>query len=574
MSVSDLGIVEPSSVDRRGEARKEEARRVLERRLCASNPAFLIERVRCIDATSGDEFKFCLLTPEEREDVARLGLRWPDDRDQGWFWQREILDEWISSSKHVSLKARQLGITWLSGGLALWILLYKPGSRVLAVSIKESDAIKLVNRVWDMMLSLPEWLLNGAKVLKPTRGARPSSSIELVFPDGRVSVIESLTSSPSAGHGTTAALVILDEFARQEYARDTWKAVLPTTQGGGRVVIISTGNGVSSANGGNFFHEVWSSSDVMGVTKRFLSWNMHPARDEEWYRRHAMALPPADRGEQYPRDEDEAFILTGRPYFDRDSLAYYRSDAIKQPLYRFDFNVRTVGGRVSAVLNRWDQGLVSVFEEPDPDCLYALAADVATGRGKDFSAAYVVNLSTMALSAQFHGKLDSDLFAEQLHFLGRKYNSARLAVESAGGWGEPVIVSLRDGRSGRPAYPNLYRHVLSSRPGFVETKTFGFPMNIKTRPLVISQIEKAVRDRALPFVTDALWNEMRTFVHRNQSPSPAAEDGSNDDCVMACAIALEMFRLYGEHPNKPVRKRSSRQHKTFSQQLNSSGRRI
>jgi hypothetical protein len=45
-----------------------------------------------------------------------------------------------------------------------------------------------------------------------------------------------------------------------------------------------------------------------------------------------------------------------------------------------------------------------------------------------------------------------DVYAAQLHFLGRWYHTARIAVESAGGFGEPVTIFLRDGKDGRPAY--------------------------------------------------------------------------------------------------------------------------
>jgi hypothetical protein len=39
---------------------------------------------------------------------------------------------------------------------------------------------------------------------------------------------------------------------------------------------------------------------------------------------------------------------------------------------------------------------------------------------------------------------------------------------------------------------------------------------------------------------------MSEFVHHNHGVSPRARDGSRDDRVMAVAIALEMFRLYGD----------------------------
>jgi hypothetical protein len=527
MTTSTLSSPRPTAND----ARRIAAKRLLERRQAAKHPASLLSHVTCVDSTTGERFSFELL-----------------EEDAGWYWQRTLLDEWMASEKHISLKARQLGITWLAGGLALWTLLYTPGSQVLCVSIKEEEAVKVVNRIWDMLGSLPDHLRNGAKVIKPSRG-RPTGEIQVQFPDGRVSVIRGLTSTPSAGHGSTAALVILDEFSRQPYAAETWKAVLPTVQGGGRVLVISTGNGVSSPDGGgNFFHHLWVQGDDYGLHKRFLAWDLHPERDETWYRIYAEALPPADRGEQYPRDEDEAFILTGRPYFDREALAYYRK-LIPEPKFRFDF----VAKRGKAKLDKTKHGRIRVYQEPVDGRAYAIGVDVATGRGADFSAAYVVDLHDSQLVAEFHAKLDADLYAEQLHYLGRWYNGALLAVESAGGFGEAVIIPLRDGKADRPAYPKLYRHVLSSRPDLPVSKPFGYPMNSKTRPLVISQLEKAIRERTLPFMPQTLWDEARTFIHAETNPSPRAQDGCNDDAVFAAAIALEMYRLRGHHPKREAR---------------------
>ena len=101
-------------------ARRIAATRLLERRQAKAHPANLLQHAECIDSTTGERFQFQLLA-----------------EDAPWHWQRGLLDEWLSSSKHVSLKARQLGITWLASGLALWTILYTPGSQVLAVSIKE-----------------------------------------------------------------------------------------------------------------------------------------------------------------------------------------------------------------------------------------------------------------------------------------------------------------------------------------------------------------------------------------------------------------------------------------------------
>jgi len=123
-----------------------------------------------------------------------------------------------------------------------------------------------------------------------------------------------------------------------------------------------------------------------------------------------------------------------------------------------------------------------------------------------------------------------------------------------GGFGEPVVINLRDGKDGRPAYPNLYRYRERDRPDIPERRNYGFPMTSKSRPLVISAMEKAIREKSLPWMTNGLLAECHTFVTHETGTSPRAQDGTNDDRVMACAIALQMYREFGAYPDV-IRKR-------------------
>lgn len=113
-----------------------------------------------------------------------------------------------------------------------------------------------------------------------------------------------------------------------------------------------------------------------------------------------------------------------------------------------------------------------------------------------------------------------------------------------------MISALRDRTAGRPVYSNLHRNVLDNRGDQKIVKPFGFPMNTATRPKALNQLDKALRERTLPFVTVRLLKELGTFVYRDVGTSPAAQDGAHDDCVMAAAITLEMYRLKGEHPDR------------------------
>jgi len=531
--VSTLETADPAMLEA---FRVEFARRLNERAEALRHPAGLLDHVQCIDPKTGERFTFTL-----------------NDESAGWYWQRDVLDEWIKHPLSLVLKARQIGITWLAAGYALWKLLTMPGTRALVVSINEDEAIKVVNRIFDMFVSLPDHLQFDAKITKPSRDARPTTLIEFTFPDGRISSVVGLPSTRRAGHGETATIVLLDEYARHEYARESWKATFPTADNGGQIVVISTANGVSNeqTGEGNFFHHLYVNAESYGIETQFLPWSLHPDRDEDWYAKNARALPAADRAEQFPRTPDDAFINTGECWFDLEKLAWYAEHAVLEEDNRFRFVVDETGAK--AKIHYEGKGWVRLYAKPDPTHSYAVGADVATGRGFDYSCAYVIDLTSMALVAELYGKLDADEFAEQLHYLGRYYGNARIAVEMGGGYGEPVIISLRDGRKGRPHYPKLYRHAIADRADMHQLKNYGFPMNAKTRPQVINQIEQVIREQSLPAMSRTLIMECRTFVRQKTLPSPRAQEGSNDDRVMAFGIALEMYRQFGTHPKRAKR---------------------
>jgi hypothetical protein len=259
--------------------------------------------------------------------------------------------------------------------------------------------------------------------------------------------------------------------------------------------------------------------------------------------------------------EGKWLFIDGACYFDQEAVATYL-ESCPEPLYRMDFSPTGIGSQ--AKRREWDLGKIRVYREPVEGRAYAIGADVATGRGLDYSSAYVVDLHDMALVAEFHGKIDQDLYAEQLHFLGRYYNTAWVAVEQAGGFGDAVIIALRDGKGGRPAYPRQYRHVLDAAVNMDHVSRYGFPMTSKTRPHVLGQLETAIRDNDVPWLTPILANQCLTFCEfENGSPSPRAQPGCNDDAVMSAAITLEMYRRYGRHEKreKRIEKRRTKRRK-------------
>lgn len=505
-----------------------------ERDHAAEHPLNLLPFVHCVDPKTGEEFEFQVENPQD-----------------GWYWQRDLLLWWMANPASIVLKARQIGVTWLAAAWALWLLLYKPGTRVLVYSADEDEASKVVNRVWGMLWSLPEHLRDHVEVVKPGRGADPYTTIELRHPDGRKSAMVGLPSTKKAGHGETAALVLLDEFAYHEYAEAAWKAALPTTEGVGNVVIVSTANGISQEqNGevaGNFFHYLWTHAGDHGVATRFIPWSMHPGRDEKWYAAFAMKMRTKSRNESYPVNEHEAFMrTTGNVFFDEGALAYY-GNHVRAPRELCKFFPKDGDNRYGT--RKVGAGPIRVYQPREEGRAYAISADVASGSGADYSVAYVVDLTSMELVAEFRDKLDTDEFAFQLHFLGRWYNDARIAVEKpaglGAGYGEAVIIYLKDGKEGRPPYPKLYRHTRRERSDQPTLPDYGLPINSVTRPQMLELAEQVLRERSLPYITRDLMNELETFVHREHGTTPRAMEGAHDDHVLAFCGAMMMYRNFG-----------------------------
>lgn len=552
------------------------------------------------DERTGEVFTFEHL---READTAKWKACWPsisaDDvleiRERDWSWQHDAFLWLYYGKRTITLKARQLGFTWLGCQTCVVDALVVPGSLCLIYRQKEEEAIENVRRCWALFESLPKHLRMDVEVITPARGALPSTEIKLRHPSGAISRIVAMTSASASGHGKTARRVILDEHSRIDRIAEIMKAVQPAAGKQGHIGIISTANGVSNeeTGEGNQFHWTWVNAEEAGFDKRFLSWAFHPDRDKEWYETsdEVRGLKPHERAEQYPSTEDEAFTLTKRLFFSGEDLMWYGKHRVKEPLYRCDFvrpqdkNRLATGNQ--AVIAKWDatqferrrsgrvsdaNGAIRVYKEPVPGQSYAIGADVASGDGLDYCAAYVIDLSSCELVAELRQRYIGDVYAAQLHFLGRRYNTAKLAVETQGGYGDGVISALRDRTAGRPVYPNVYRHRLDSQPANPEQKRFGWPTNVATRPKILNQLERHVRERTLPFLSHRLLAEMRTFIEDDKrSPSPRAQNGAHDDCVIAASIALEMFRQFGDFPSRQRtgRKKSARPEPSYPWQTRS-----
>ena len=225
-----------------------------------------------------------------------------------WKEQREALLSMYEHRLNIILKARQLGITWLALHVAAHMMLTMQGSTVVALSKTEEDGKELIRRICVIFDAMPELVRR-----EEWYGARLESAAmtaTLTFPNGLQSVIKAFPAAPGAGRSFTANMVILDEWAFQQYAREIWGAAYPTINRptGGKVI------GLSTIKRGSLFEELWCGEDN-GFNKIFIPWYADPRRDEKWYQQTKNAIGEDLLMAEYPATPEEALTVPGGAFF-------------------------------------------------------------------------------------------------------------------------------------------------------------------------------------------------------------------------------------------------------------------
>jgi len=211
-----------------------------------------------------------------------------------WPAQREAVKIIKENNKVIVLKARQLGISWLTIAYALWLMVVKPGSMILLFSKNGEDSRELARRLSGMWERLPDWLRPEAdKVLEQ----------QLILKNG--SRAKSFMTTKHSGRSFTATLVIVDEAAFIPFLSQLLNAAEETADAGGQLVIVSTNDKEKPNNG---FAELYRrsvkrESDYISI---FLPWYARPSRDEAWYKHKQKTKLIDSLWQEYPSIPAEA----------------------------------------------------------------------------------------------------------------------------------------------------------------------------------------------------------------------------------------------------------------------------
>jgi hypothetical protein len=460
-------------------------------------------------------------------------------------YQQDALRTWNSNRFVVIVKARQLGFTTLAMADILWHCLFQPGSNLLLVSKNQDSANKNLGMVKFMYQFLPDWM----KERGPSLTKAAEYKLEFDFPDGMKCQVKSFAGTETAGAGETATMVVLDEFALMPDPTNTYRTIMPTTDAGGRLIIISTARGAY-----NEFAKIYKSAKAGNnqFVPVFEPWSASRLITEKEYelKRREFAANPWEFYSEYPSDDVEAFRESGNPRFvnlPHEAPEFpYRGRIVEDDLgIRFEDDPE---GHV------WLDDII-----PDNSKTYYIGADPAQGRGGDYSTATVLTLDDDGLPriVGFYraNTVEPVDWAADIDRLGRffdgRHGPAVLAVEDQGGQGQLPINELHRNLG----YPNAYVYRPTGRKGFAKTdRLFSFPMSADRRRMVIDKLAEYLADAntdkpSLRGLNHHLLEELMQFV-RQELPGGgvkyAADYGCHDDLVMSLAIAMWVVQESGD----------------------------
>jgi hypothetical protein len=182
------------------------------------------------------------------------------------------------------------------------------------------------------------------------------------------------------------------------------------------------------------------------------------------------------------------------------------------------------------------EGPLSIWESPVPDTEYLVTVDPAGGDRElqtdknrpDYTCMDVWKCQGRKLFqvAQWHGRPDYDIIADEAMMLGRLYGKAVIAVLRMN-HGLTVLSGLR-----KDNYPRIAKDD-DGKDGLNEDR--------KRKTTMVDALVQGARDSDIHFVCHETIEEMRSYVERDKKFG--AEDGCKDDRVSSAYCAAYAYDM-------------------------------
>lgn len=281
--------------------------------------------------------------------------------------------------------------------------------------------------------------------------------------------------------------------------------------------------------------------------------------------------------QEYPRDSEEAFISTGRPVFPqykvqqhfvnlKDTKPLKRGELVVKYDDSDDYKKKISEGKTSYLELKEhiegvefiedERGFISIWTDFEPQnnefYRFVAGADIAEGLEQgDYNDLRVLDRGTNEVCLTWHGHIDPDLFAEEVHKIYLFIKDLHVAVER-NNHGLTVINKLFE-----LGIPQYYRQ--SFDKGYPEdTSSIGWKTGQSSKKYMTDIMIEWIREDYFKDYDRDFWNECRTFVKNSKGQRQA--DGKDKDpsvknyddrVIAACVMVMCDMWLPAHTVNTP-----------------------
>ena len=415
-------------------------------------------------------------------------------------YQKEIVEKITNNRRVTVVTSRQAGKTTTAVAVILHYVLFNEHKTCALLANKGDAAREILDRIKIAYEALPKWMQQG--VMEWNKG-----SVE--FENG-CKIIAGSTSS-SAIRGKSISFLYIDETAFVENWDEFFASVFPTISSGETTKMLYT----STPNGLNHFYKTCQGAkeQTNGFEYVEVPWQKVPGRDEAW-RQETLAAMDFDK-QKFNQEFECGFLGSSGTLIDGSKLKML---VTQRPIA--------------------ETSLMKVYEQPQKDHIYCLIADVSRGKGLDYSAFHVIDVTTMPYRQVFVYR-DNTItpidYASTIHNVLKKYNDAYTLVEinDIGGQVtdilhhefecETMLLTESAGRSGKR---------LST--GFSKNADKGIRTTKSVKAVGCNMIKMLIEQDQIIINDFDTVNEFSTFSRKGGTYQ--AESGRHDDLVMGLVL--------------------------------------
>jgi len=348
-------------------------------------------------------------------------------------YQKVMIKGFKENRFNIITTARQAGKSTTTCGFILWYIIFNSEKTVALLANKGDTAREILGKIQLAYQHLPKWLQQG--VSEWNKG-----SFEL---ENNSRVIAAATSA-SAIRGYAINLLFIDEAAFIDNWEEFFTSVYPTISSGTetKIALVSTPNGL------NHFYSIWANAKERrnNYFHMEVRWVDVPGRDDQW-KQDTLAAMNFD-AEKFRQEYECEFLGSSGTL-----IAGWK---LKEMIHMNPISQK--------------EGLTQYFQA-EKDHAYMMVCDVSRGKGLDYSAFQVIDVTKMPYQqvCTFRSNQTSPVdYAEIIHRVARGYNSAAVLVE-INDIGEQVAHSLQYDLS----YDNILFTENAGRSGKRITAGFG-----------------------------------------------------------------------------------------------------